>query len=396
MTGFPRMGSMALGRVRVRDSSEPRGRVAITITCSIMPSSPGETSHIRGMRKIPAKSLRISSKGSIAARHPPHGPAFYHEAYLSFNGGCAIITAEPHRRSEMQMATERGSISQSISLRRSPALRARWAHLLSIGLWLGVGLFVLYDEIRASAGGSLGWAYLVAGLVLIPTALSQAELRSWMRRATGSHWLIRAVERPQLTFFSGWIYILGWTALSALLAHAFATYAAHLIEWAFSRTVDPRLVAFVAILLITLHNLLGYRPRWRLGVWLLTGAGLGLAALALLLLFGSSNFPTQPGPAIGNGSLFHSAMLLMAAMWVIELTSELQQDRNALRSALLSILGGPLLGWLFGLAIRAKAPSLPDLGALAEAVLPQAGQPVLWGIGLLTTGIAWQMLALLM
>ncbi|HEC24040.1 MAG TPA: TIGR00341 family protein, partial [Chloroflexi bacterium] len=114
------------------------------------------------------------------------------------------------------------------------------------------------------------------------------------------------------------------------------------------------------------------------------------------LLFGSSNFPTQPGPAIGNGSLFHSAMLLMAAMWVIELTSELQQDRNVLRSALLSILGGPLLGWLFGLAIRAKAPSLPGLGALAEAVLPQAGQPVLWGIGLLTTGIAWQMLALLM
>ena len=83
---------------------------------------------------------------------------------------------------------------------------------------------------------------------MIPTALCYAQLRRRIGQLGGSHRLMQAVERPRLTFFSGWNYILGWAVLSALLAQSFAAYAGNLLQaaggrWALGSSSDDAVPA---------------------------------------------------------------------------------------------------------------------------------------------------------
>lgn len=282
--------------------------------------------------------------------------------------------------------------SRPIRYRRSYRLHPPEALLLSIGLWVVIGIFGLYDSTWELAGSGAGWIYVVTGLFLIPTMLGHAELRSWMGRGGGSYRLIQTVERPTLTFFAGWTYILGWTALSALLAHSFAQYATDLIHLFSPDAPDPTVLALIVLLFFVLTNIAGFRPNWRLAVWLVGSAMIGVVVLiALLLVGGGAGW--EVAPYTGRENFSGAITLLVASMWAIELTAEMQEGRRGIRYGLVSILGGPLLGCL--LALTGAWTGAYSLQALAEQASPIVG-PLLLLIGMLATGFAWQVLALVM
>ena len=151
--------------------------------------------------------------------------------------------------------------------------------LIGVSLWLTVGVFALFDWVAAAAGRSAPSAYLAVLLFMIPTALSHLELRSWLGRTGSSYRLVKAMERGYLTYLAGWMYALGWAALSALLATSFARYASQLIEMVSGRSVPEAALIGVLLLVFTVVNVLGRRPSWNIGI-----ASVSIAAFAIAIL----------------------------------------------------------------------------------------------------------------
>ena len=120
--------------------------------------------------------------------------------------------------------------SQSIPIRRSLRLGAWEITLLGLGVWLAIGVFGLFDSVALLAGTENGLAYgLYAGL-MVPTLLTFIELRGWIPSGAGSYGLVKSLKPPSLKFLAGCAYLLGWAALSGLLAWTFADYTSRLID----------------------------------------------------------------------------------------------------------------------------------------------------------------------
>ncbi len=285
----------------------------------------------------------------------------------------------------------------SIAVRQSHQLRVSEVLLLGIGLWLAVGIFGLFDPVMSLSGQGAGIAYLFVGLLLVPTILSHVELRSWIRHGSGSYQLIQVIERPGMTFFAGWTYLLGWAALSALVGLAFASWAGQLIEWFFPSVVLNRFIFLGALVFFFIvSNALGYRPPWRLSVWLLGAAIVSVVLLALTFVIRMLGPTDQVISGVGgsSGSFFQAIAALVAAMWVIEFITERRRRGGVLPFKLIGLLGGPILAGALALFGWTAMPSGPSLLALVDWALPGFGRPVLLGLGVIASGVAWQILAL--
>lgn len=286
-----------------------------------------------------------------------------------------------------------------ISVRRSFRLRGRALMVLITGLWLTVGVFGLFRHARSLAGPQVGWAYAAAGALMLPSLLSNLELRSWIGHAGGSYRLIRVMERNNVTFMGGWAYVLGWAALSALLARAFAQYAGELIQLAgFAPVAEVWLIAALLGVSI-LANVVGSRFPWRVAVGLAGSAILGLVVLvgALAVRAIQQSAPLFRSATSSGNSFFGAALVIIASLWVLELTADTgSRRRRNVQSALLLAVGGPLAGAIVGLVGRWAVPGAVSIEQLTEAVLPGTGTVFMVAVGTLATGTAWQVLALLM
>nr|MBN1228700.1 amino acid permease [Anaerolineae bacterium] len=304
-----------------------------------------------------------------------------------------------------------------ITLRRSYQLAAGSFLILSIGLWLVVGTFVLFGNTVSLAQRNAGWAYIILPVLLLPTLLSYLELRSWVGLPGGSYSLIRAMERNNLTFLTGWLSILGWAALSGLILTVFVQYASRLIMlsvgWQGNILLLQGLLAAGLLLFFAITNITAARPPWRIGVWLI---GLVFAVIIILGIFLAVTGIVQPeAPAVlptPTGSHFFTAVaLLVAGQWVMELMAEAGDRRRRKNYAgFLLLAGGPLLGGLLAFvaspaasqtlaAFQSADPALPlhlYFPIVIENAFLGVGEILMLAIGAVATGAAWQILGLVM
>ena len=293
--------------------------------------------------------------------------------------------------------TEQKPTAQLVSMRRSYQLRTRSILILGVGIWLVVGLFALYRPVQALTGRSAGWAYIMVVLVSLPAVLSYLELRSWIGHSGGSYRLVRALERNNITFFAGWDYLLGWAGLSALLLHSFAYYASQLLAAGFGVSTPELIIAITGLALFTLLNVVGSRFPWRASVYLISS--IILAILIMIGVFVIRIVRLSPGlpSTTGGNNFFGAVALLLASLWAIELMSEMGDRRHwGLRTTIVLLLGGPLLGGILLLLSRWTNVTASSFEALAEAAMPGIGGTVALGIGVIVTGVAWGILALIM
>jgi uncharacterized hydrophobic protein (TIGR00271 family) len=264
-------------------------------------------------------------------------------------------------------------------------------------MWLVIGLFGLYRDVQSLTGRSAGWAYLTVVLVSLPAVLSYLELRSWVGHSGGSYRLIRTLERNNITFFAGWAYLLGWAGLSAYLLQSFAYYTYQLLSVGWSPPIGELPIAVAGLALFTLFNFIGSRSPWRISVYLLGSAILSvLVMLALFILRVVRLVPGLPDTT-GGGNFFGAVTILVAALWTIELMSEMGDRRHRnLQTTFVLLLGGPLLGGFVLLVSRWGNVSATSVEALAEAALPGIGRVAILGVGVVVTGITWGILSLIM
>ncbi|MFQ5942240.1 MAG: TIGR00341 family protein [Anaerolineales bacterium] len=275
---------------------------------------------------------------------------------------------------------------QTIAFRRSFRLDAWELTLLGLGVWLGIGVFGLFDSVVLLAGAKKALAYLMYSALVVPTLLTFAELRAWVHSGGGSYGLLESLERPAVEFLSGWAYLLGWAALSGLMAWTFADFAGRLLEPLFAAEELRLPILLIFLVASTLQRGLGARPLWRLAVRVAGLVGLSLLLAVLVVL------TTGLGPEITvprSGNLFAGVAALGGLGWLIEVLV----DRGAERRNLAIPLRGFLLGGLVAVVIA--VPKALTLEGLVEKALPGYGAQSVLAVGILIIAVFWSPLSLL-
>lgn len=288
------------------------------------------------------------------------------------------------------------------AVRRSHQLGAAGGVAIAVGLWITIGVYGLSGTALTLSGFLTPWAYLLVGLLSLPTVLSWAELMSWVRGTGGSYRLTRAADRPALTFFNSLAHLLGWVTLAALVAEMFSWYAQGLLEFVLPPLPDRRILALPLILFFALANLTGYRSRRRAQVFFLGGGVVVILGIAALMAPRAIGQPVA-FPQVGTPGIFASIAVLASAMWSFSATFEMQSvHRNPMRVLLAGALAGPAVGLLLTLVARRvilmdalTQDSLPLVTLITQGTfLGPSGAPVMLALGVFVSGAAWEIVTL--
>ncbi|MDH5675670.1 MAG: amino acid permease [Myxococcales bacterium] len=164
---------------------------------------------------------------------------------------------------------------------------------ISIAAMLGSGLFVLPGVAVRMTGPGVWLAYLVAGLTVLPAALSKAELATAMPESGGTYIYVDRTFGP----LAGTIMGLGlW--LSLLLKSAFALFGFGAYLGVLT-TVSLKPVSLGLLVVVVALNLLGVRKVGKVQTVVVVVV---LVALAALIVRGSLTFSSQqPQPTLPHG-----------------------------------------------------------------------------------------------
>ena len=289
-------------------------------------------------------------------------------------------------------------------VRSSSQVGATRGILVSVGVWLVIGVYALAGNTFQLAGSQAAFVYLISGLLFTPTLLSWAELMGWVRGVGGIFRLVRAAQRPGLSFVVGMAYLLGWVALSALVAQSFAAYTAGLLSYLMRSLPDQRLLVLPLVMLFAIANLTGYHSRRKTQIVFLSMTILTLLALvgaATLQAIAAGQMQLDAVPSMPGGNVFGGAVLLVAAMWASNIAFEMQgESSKSTRILLVGALSGPVIGFLLAfVAMRAVAPDILQSGelllvAIANKSIGPAAVPVMFGLGIVLTAATWQIITL--
>jgi len=269
-----------------------------------------------------------------------------------------------------------------------PSLTMVDAIALIVGLVIGAGIFETPALVAANTGtvGGVIWLWLIGGVVSLLGALCYAELATAYPHVGGNYYYLKqAFGQPIAVLFAWARMTVIQIGSIALLAFVFGDYVSQLFSLGGYST---SIYAAVAIVLLTMLNIIGLRQSKRLQNWLAVTLILGLL---LVILSGLGFSPTVPiasvtpsatpsasTPSWGLALVF---VLLSYGGWneAAYISAEIHHpQRNIVRSLLWSI------GIITGLYLLINLAYLQGLGvagmagsqAVAAALLRQRlGEP---------------------
>lgn len=204
---------------------------------------------------------------------------------------------------------------------------------ISIGAMIGSGIFVLPGLAAKITGPSVMLAFLIAGVIVLPAALSQSEMATAMPEAGGAYLYIDRAMGPLMGTVAG---IGVWFSLVFKSAFALAGLAGYL---AFLADVDGKAIALgIGVFLIGL-NLLGAKVTGGAQALLVTGV---LGVIAYFVMRGSihvdsANF--EPFLKSGvSGLLTATALIFVSYAGVTKIASVAEEVKRPSRNIPLGIL----------------------------------------------------------
>jgi len=119
--------------------------------------------------------------------------------------------------------------NQPVSLKRSLSLPV--VTFYGLGTIVGAGVYVLIGKVAGLAGDKLVYAFLLAGLIAVFTALSYSELASRFPKSAGvALYVEKAFGSVRLARVVGWLVVLTGIVSAATIANGFTGYLAVFIS----------------------------------------------------------------------------------------------------------------------------------------------------------------------
>jgi amino acid transporter len=241
---------------------------------------------------------------------------------------------------------------------------------ISIGAMIGSGIFILPALALKIAGPSVVLAYLLAGVLVLPAALSKSEMATAMPEAGGTYIYIERGMGPLLGTIAG---VGTWFSLAFKGGLALVGGVPYLL---IAFDVPPDFVTPVALALasvLILVNLLGAKQTGRLQVAIVV---VMLAAMSWFVVGGApsvrqANF--EPFFTDGYGGLLAATGLVFVSYaGVTKVASVAEEVEDPDRNIPLGILGSLGFTTLLYVLIVAIMVGVTDAGVVAGSGVPVA------------------------
>ncbi|WP_330630836.1 amino acid permease [Halocatena halophila] len=238
---------------------------------------------------------------------------------------------------------------------------------ISIGAMIGSGIFILPAMALKIAGPAVILAYFVAGLLVVPAALSKSEMATAMPEAGGTYIYIERGMGPLLGTIAG---IGTWFSLSFKGALALVGGVPYLLLL-FDLPLQPVALGLAAVLIVV--NLIGAKQTGRLQLIIV------VIMLAALGWFAAGSAPGVQSANYGNffasgvgGLLAATGLVFVSYAGVTKVASIAEEVEQPDRNIPLGILGSLAFTTLLYVGIVAVLVGVTDPGSVAGSLTPVA------------------------
>ena len=238
---------------------------------------------------------------------------------------------------------------------------------ISIGAMIGSGIFILPALALEIAGPAVIVAYALAGLLVVPAALSKSEMATAMPEAGGTYIYIERGMGPLLGTIAG---VGTWFSLSFKGALALVGGVPYLLLL-FDLPLKPVALGLAAVLILI--NIIGAKQTGRLQVVIV------VVMLAALGWFAAGSAPSARLTNYGNffdagvgGLLAATGLVFVSYAGVTKVASVAEEVEDPGRNIPLGILGSLAFTTVLYVAIVAVLVGVTDPGSVAGSLTPVA------------------------
>jgi amino acid transporter/nucleotide-binding universal stress UspA family protein len=238
---------------------------------------------------------------------------------------------------------------------------------ISVGAMIGSGIFILPALALKIAGPAVILAYLLAGLLVVPAALSKSEMATAMPEAGGTYIYIERGMGPLLGTIAG---AGTWFSLSFKGALALVGGVPYLLLL-FDLPLKPVALALAALLILV--NVVGAKQTGRLqvGIVVVMLAALGWFAAGSAPSAQTGNYADFFADGIG-GLLAATGLVFVSYAGVTKVASVAEEVEDPGRNIPLGILGSLAFTTVLYVAIVAVLVGVTDPGSVAGTLTPVA------------------------
>jgi APA family basic amino acid/polyamine antiporter len=237
--------------------------------------------------------------------------------------------------------------------------------MISMGAMIGSGIFVLPALGFKMAGPAVILAYVLAGLVVLPAALSKAEMATAMPESGGTYIFIDRAMGPLAGTVAG---IGAWFSLVFKSSFALVGLGAYLLLFVQLPSGAVKFVALGLAALIIALNIVGTEQSGRAQAIIVTTVVLALAAYVVNggLVLDTNRF--QPFTTQGSGGVVTAAAFVFVSYaGVTKIASIAEEVENPGRNLPLAILGSMAIMVVLYAAVVAVVVGLNDPDVLTKS-----------------------------
>ncbi len=245
---------------------------------------------------------------------------------------------------------------------------------VATGAMISSGLFVLPAFAYANTGPAVILSYLFASILIVPSALSQAELATAMPRAGGTYFYVERSLGPAWGLFGGLANWFSVALKSAFAVVGMAVLIEVVLQEAFGVRIAPwhlKIFGVVCCLGFVAINIVSVKHTSRFQIWLV---GILLVLLAFFVVSGASHAQaTRYKGFIEKGwlAVFATAGLVFVSFGgLTKVASITEEVKNPGKNLPL----GMILAWaivaLFYVAVIAVTVGLVDGSELSGSLVP--------------------------
>ncbi|MEA1931930.1 MAG: amino acid permease [Euryarchaeota archaeon] len=238
---------------------------------------------------------------------------------------------------------------------------------ISIGAMIGSGIFILPALALDIAGPAVILAYLLAGLLVVPAALSKSEMATAMPEAGGTYIYIERGMGPMLGTIAG---VGTWFSLSFKGALALVGGVPYLLLL-FDLPLKPVALGLATVLILV--NILGAKQTGRLQLVIVVVmlAALGWFAAGSAPSVQSANYANFFGDGVG-GLLAATGLVFVSYAGVTKVASVAEEVEDPGRNIPLGILGSLAFTTVLYVAVVTVLVGVTDPGSVAGSLTPVA------------------------